>query len=299
MKILLIAIDQTYNFIVPLLEEDGHEVRLLTKCERIPLVHSPNSLAYILEQIAEFEPELIINGIASIFLYHLFFNDIYIGNTSASARLETHKWETRQKAQELGWKLPTVLEECDMNEMSTYNTLTYLKPKESNVHAEVWQIPANTNYNGTFPEDTEAYVEEAIDYVVGAICMFTISNGAYHITRTMANSVGDGDGSQKSMETGGPDWTQAYTIYDLPADLEAAFIAKCRTWLDYAVTLGGSYEGIIEAGITSSNEFYWFEQNSRPGNMTEAFKSGTVQDWLAGLTTDPTRSPPVRYKTET
>lgn len=298
MKILLIAIDQTYNFIVPLLEEDGHEVRLLTECERTPLVHSPNSLTYILEQIAEFEPELIINGIASIFLYHLFFNDIYIGNTSASARLETHKWETRQKAKELGWKLPTVLEECDMNEMSTYDNITYLKPKESDVHAEVWQVPANTNYNGNFPADTKAYVEEAIDYVVGAICMFTISNGAYHITRTMANSVGDGDGSQKNMETGGPDWTQAYTIYDLPADLEAAFIAKCRTWLDYAVTLGGSYEGIIEAGITSSNEFYWFEQNSRPGNMAEAFKSGTVQDWLAGLTTDPTRSPPVRYKTE-
>lgn len=297
MKILLIAIDQTYNFIVPLLEEDGHEVRLLTECEHIPLIHSLKSTTYILEQIAEFEPELVINAIATISDFAS-SNYTYIGNSRESTKLETHKWETRQKAKELGWKLPTVLEECDMNEMSTHNVLTYLKPKAPQGHAEAWQVPANTTYNDCFAPGIQAYVEEAIDYAVGAICMFTISNGSYHITRTMANSVGDGDGNHKSMG-GGADWTQSYTIYDLPSDLEAAFLAKCRTWLDYAVTLGGSYEGIIEAGITSSNEFYWFEQNSRPGNMTEAFKSGTVQDWLAGLTTDPTRSPPMRYKTET
>ena len=57
MKILLIAFDQTYDFIVPLLEEEGHEVRLLTKCERMPLIHSLKSTTYILEQIDEFEPE--------------------------------------------------------------------------------------------------------------------------------------------------------------------------------------------------------------------------------------------------
>ena len=64
MKILLIAFDQTYDFIVPLLEEEGHEVRLLTKCERVPLIHSLKSTTYILEQIDEFEPELVINAIA-------------------------------------------------------------------------------------------------------------------------------------------------------------------------------------------------------------------------------------------
>ncbi len=297
MKILLIAFDQTYDFIVPLLEEEGHEVRLLTKCERMPLIHSLKSTTYILEQIDEFEPELVINAIATI-SYLPSSDYTYIGNSPESAKLETHKWETRQKAEELGWKLPRVLEECKMNEMSTYDTITYLKPKAPSGHAQVWQVPANTTYNGYFPENTEAYVEEAIDYAVGAICFFTISNGLYHITRTMANSVGDGDGSHKSMD-GGADWTQSYRIYDLPEDLETAFLAKCRTWLDYAVTRGGSYEGIIEAGITSSNEFYWFEQNSRPANMAEAFKSGTAQDWLEGLSIDPSRSPPVRYKTET
>ena len=297
MKILLIALDQTYDFIVPLLENEGHEVRLLTRCERIPLIHSPKTQTYILEQIQKFDPDLVINAIASIFLPSS-SNYTYIGNTWASARLETHKWETRQKAEKLGWKLPTVLTECDMNAMPTYEFLTYLKPKGLTTHSSSFQVPADINYNGNFPANTQAYVEEEIDYAVGAICFFTISNGSYHITRTMANSVGEGDGNHKNMD-GGPDWTESYTIYDLPTELETAFLAKCRTWLDYAVTLGGSYEGIIEAGITSSNEFYWFEQNSRPGNMSEAFKSGTVQDWLEGLTTDPTKSPPVRYKTET
>ena len=297
MKILLIAFDHTYNFIVPFLEQDGHKVRLLTNCENIPLIHSPNTQTYILEQISQFKPDLVINAIASIFLPSS-SDYTYVGNTSASARLETHKWETRQKAKELGWKLPPVLEECDMNEMSTYGGLTYLKPKgSSNKHSEVFQVPANTTYNGIFPANTAGYVEEAINYVVGAICFFTISNGSYHITRTMANSVGDGDGSHKSID-GGSDWTQAYKIYDLPSDLETAFLAKCRTWLDYVVTLGGSYEGIIEAGVTFSNEFYWFEQNSRPANMAVAFKSGIIQDWLTSLTTDPTKAPVVRYKRE-
>ena len=134
MKILLIAFDQTYNFIVPLLEEEGHEVRLLTECERIPLIHSSKSPTYILEQIDEFEPELVINAIATISHLPSSSDYTYIGNTLGSARIETHKWETRQKAQELGWKLPTVLEECDMNEMSTYDTTTYLKPKTSEEH---------------------------------------------------------------------------------------------------------------------------------------------------------------------
>ena len=109
MKILLIAFDQTYDFIVPLLEEEGHEVRLLTKCERMPLIHSLKSTTYILEQIDEFEPELVINAIATI-SYLPSSDYTYIGNSPESAKLEKHKWETRQKAEELGWKLPRVLE---------------------------------------------------------------------------------------------------------------------------------------------------------------------------------------------
>jgi hypothetical protein len=293
MKIVLIALEQTYNFIVPLLEADGHEVRLLMKCGKLPLLYStPECVAHIVQQIAEFSPALVVNAIPSIFLPES-SNYTYIGNSALSARLETHKWDTRKKAEELGFLLPTVLEECSMNAMSTYPDVTYLKPKGSDTHSSAFQIPANTTYS--FPVDLSAYVEENLPHALAACCMFTISGGAYHITRTMSEV---GGGSEKGMNAGA-DWTQSYTLSDIPPAIEAEFLAKCRTWLDYAVTLGGNYEGIIEVAVTAANEFYWLEQNSRPSTYQEAFKSGTVQDWIDGLTTDPTKSPPTIYRTET
>jgi hypothetical protein len=114
MKILIAALDQTYNFVVTLLENDGHTVRLLTHCEGIPLMFgTPEAKAHVSQQITEFEPDLVINAIPSIVL-PTSSDYTYLGNTEASSRLETHKWETRQKAAELGWKLPVVLEECNL-----------------------------------------------------------------------------------------------------------------------------------------------------------------------------------------
>jgi len=296
LKVLLIAIKKTLDYTVPLLEAAGHDVRLLTHCRGIPLILAlPECKEYVLEQITDFAPDLVINAITNIVL-PTSSDYTYLGNSVASARLETHKWETRQKAASLGWSLPTVLEECTMDTMSSYSSTTYLKPKEDNLFAV--QVPANTTYNESFPLDTLAYVEESLDYVIGACCMFTISNGSYHITRTLGTSVGDGDGNEKSMESDG-DWTCCYTFSDLTDPALAAFLAKCVTWLDYAVTLGGNYSGIIEAGITASNEVFWFEQNSRPGTYAENFRSGTIQDWIDGLSTDPTKSPYTLYGTET
>jgi|TARA_R110000803_G_scaffold49504_2_gene102953 hypothetical protein len=293
MKILIIALDQTYNFTVPLLEADGHEVLLLTKCGKLPLLYStPRCKTYILEQLAEFEPSLIVNAIPSIFL-PTSSEYTYIGNSALSARLETHKWETRQKAEELGFLLPTVLEECSMNTMASYSETTYLKPKGSDTHSSSIQVPANTTY--TFPIDSAAYVEENLPHVLTACCRFTISGGAYHINRITGWT---GGGGSKGMNTGA-DWTDSYTVVEIPSAIEVEFLAKCRTWLDYAVTLGGNYEGFFETAVTAANEFYWLEHNSRPSTYQEAFKSGTVQDWLDGLTTDPTKSHPTRYKIET
>ena len=69
MKILIAALDQTYNFTVPLLEADGHEVRLLTHCYKLPLISgTPEGKAYVLQQITEFEPDLVINAVPSIVL---------------------------------------------------------------------------------------------------------------------------------------------------------------------------------------------------------------------------------------
>ena len=97
MKILIIALDQTYNFTVPLLEADGHEVLLLTHFDKIPLISgTPEGKAYVLEQIAEFQPDTVINAIPSIVL-PTSSDYTYLGNTEASSRLETHKWENLLK----------------------------------------------------------------------------------------------------------------------------------------------------------------------------------------------------------
>ena len=246
MKILIIALDQTYNFTVPLLEADGHEVLLLTHCYKIPLISgTPEGKAYVLEQIAEFQPATVINAIPSIVL-PTSSDYTYLGNTEASSRLETYKWETRQKAAELGWSLPTVLEECDLDAMSPQSGKTYLKPKGLSTLASAIQVPANTTY--TFPIDSAAYVEENLPHVLTACCRFTISGGAYHINRITGWT---GGGGSKGMNTGA-DWTDSYTVVEIPSAIEVEFLAKCRTWLDYAVTLGGNYEGFFETAVTAA-----------------------------------------------
>ena len=297
MKVLIAALDQTYNFTVPLLEAEGHEVVLLTHFDKLPLFFgTPECKAYVLQQITEFEPDTVINAVPSIVL-PTSSDYTYLGNTEASSRLETHKWETRQKAAELGWSLPTVLEECNLDTMSPQSGKTYLKPKGKSTLGSAIQVPANITHNDLLPANIPAFVEQDLDYDYAADCMFTVANGAYEITRIIGYSS-EGAGDEKLIEAG-PDWTGSYTLVTLPTAAEDAFIVKCRAWLDYVVTLGGNYSGNLGGGITSSNEIYWFEHNSRPPNYCAAFREGTVQDWLDGLTTDPTKAPYVLHSTET
>ena len=85
------------------------------------------------------------------------------------------------------------------------------------------------------------------------------------------------------------DWRRYYII-DLTDSQDAAFRSKCNTWLDYAVTLGGNYEGTLGGAITEDNTVVWFEQNSRPGTYNNGMLPGTIQDWIDGLTTDSAKS---------
>ena len=289
MKILIFALENTYEAMVPLLEEEGHEVRLFSKCNKIPLLlGTSEGKAYVSQQITEFAPDLVINAVPSIVL-PTSSDYTYLGNTTASARLETHKWETREKAAELGWSLPTVLEECDMTAMSTYDRTVYLKPKGLNPWNQAWKIAPGTTYNAEFPSGTPAYVEESVDYEVEAFCFFTVSNGSYSITRMIGCS---GYGHDKTMLSGS-DWRVGkgdLTHFELTEAQQAAWLPKCTAWLDYIVTLGGNYEGSIEGLINSSSEVYWMEQNSRPSTYNNGSIPGTIQDWLDSLTTDPSKS---------
>ena len=289
MKVLILALEDTYESMVPLLENEGHEVRLLSKCNKVPLLFGTSEgKEYVSQQITEFAPDTVINAIPSIVL-PTSSEYTYLGNTSASARLETHKWETREKAAQLGWNLPPVLEQCDMAAMSTYDRTVYLKPKGLNPWNQAWKVPPNTTYNDQLPSGVPGFVEESIDYEVEVFCFFTISNGSYSITRMLGCS---GYGHDKTM-TSHSDWRVGkgdLTHFELTDAQAAAWLPKCTAWLDYIVTLGGTYEGSIGGLIDSDNEVYWMEQNSRPFTYNNGSIPGSIQDWIDSLTTDPNKS---------
>jgi hypothetical protein len=290
MKILLVGMPTTFDYLVTPLTEAGHTVRLIdgTGQDFSLLTNATLAKDYILEQITAFVPDMVVNAITPVVL-PVSSDYTYVGNTAASAKLETHKWETRTKAGELGWSLPTVLEECNMNAVSNYDKTVYVKPKGDCQLRQIFKVPASTNnelHNLEMTADA-GYVEDSVDYEVEAWCFFTISNGSYSIIRTLGCT---GYGDDKLVDSTG-DWRQGdITLVDLTDAQRAAFITKCEAWLDYAVTLGGNYEGTLGGAITDDNTVYWFEQNSRPGTYNIGMLPGTVQDWIDGLTTDSTKS---------
>ena len=205
-----------------------------------------------------------------------------IGNTTASARLETHKWETRTKAQELGFLLPEVLEECTMDSVSTSHTETiFLKPKEG-FQACTYKIDPSRDdiawHNGEFPPNIPAYVERDLEHDVEGNCFFTMKDGEYKIQKVLGyTGTGEDKRVAKIFTVTGFEFTTLTTAQ------ETAFLSLCTTWLDYAKTLGGTYQGEICAGIKGT-DVYWFEQNSRRG-MHIPF-SGNSDNWLESLRSD-------------
>lgn len=297
MRILLIALETTYNYLVPLLENEGHTVKLMTQSSDEVFLYTgtqPERL-FVLDQISKFNPDLVVNALTMLIL-HPSDNYTYIGNTEESAFLETEKWDTRNQAQGLGWVLPPVLEECNMNAMSAQNRDVYLKAKNRNVFNQGFKVPANSTLNTTMPS-IAAYVEDLVNFEWQMMTQFTISQGSYSIRKIVGCTAGSSAGGDKLIESNG-NWKDYYTLFDLTEEQDALVRPKCEAWLAYAVTRGGNYEGFLEAGITADNTVYWLEQNSRPATNTLGFVSGTAQDWIEGLTIDPSRTPASLYETE-
>jgi len=297
MRILLIALETTYNYLVPLLENEGHTVKLMTQSSDEVFLYTgtQQERLFVLDQISKFNPDLVVNALTMLIL-HPSDNYTYIGNTEESAFLETEKWDTRNQAQGLGWVLPPVLEECNMNAMSTQNRDVYLKAKNRNVFNQGLKVPANSTLNTTMPS-IAAYVEDLVNFEWQIMAQFTISQGSYSIRKIVGCTAGSSAGGDKLIESNG-NWKDYYTLFDLTEEQDALVRPKCEAWLAYAVTRGGNYEGFLEAGITADNTVYWLEQNSRPATNTLGFVSGTAQDWIEGLTIDPSRTPASLYETE-
>lgn len=305
MRILLIALPDTLENKVAPLEEDGHTVKLITGRGDLtingegvyyPLFEGDDvAVAHSLREIDAFSPDLVINAISWLVLPPS-DDYTYCGNTAASARLETHRWETRAKAQELGWSLPTVIHECRMNEVPEYNKTVYVKEKYDSQVKQIFKHITNDAGNSSelFNRDMtnngltgDAYVEDSVDYAVEAWCYFTICNGSYSIVRSLA-ATGYGDDKLLGAVS---DWRLSQVrIYDLTESQSAAWLEKCNAWLTYAATLGGNYEGLIGGCITEDNEVFWFEHGGRPETYNSGALPGTIQDWIDSLTVDSTKA---------
>ncbi len=303
MRILLIGLPTTFDYLVPMFSDEGHIAKLITGDEETTLTSdegleyqvpvcgylprgTSEEVNYVTGVIDSFEPDIVVNGITNLFL-PTSSAYIYVGNTVESAQLETHKWATRVKAGTLGWLLPPLAEASTTSWTASTNTATtYLKPIDNFTCAATLKILPNTDAERDLVphvENYDCFVELSVDHAVEAWCTFTMCDGEYSIVRTLGCT---GAGNDKLLANLGNSWTTGITLVDLTSDQRTAFLTKCEAWLDYAKTLGGSYEGTIGGAITDTNEVYWFEQNSRPGMQNIGMLPSTATNWLNGLTTD-------------
>lgn len=285
MKIVIIGLSNTYESLVSVLEEAGHTVFLITdRSHPVGIEENTESTRnYVQGLISDFNPDLVVNGMHTLMLSDS-SDYTYIGNTQESANLETNKWDARIKAGELGWLLPPIVEECTFNTVTVKDRTTFVKPKYG--WEGVYKILRNEDpkQHKLFPKtDDEVYVEEAVECEVVACCHFTISNSSYQIIRIDGTNT---TGEQKRLDTIS-DWRLKSSIVPLTSLQHHEFEKHCKKWLDYAVTLGGNYEGNLMGALTKGNQgVYWFEQNSRlctgPGTYL-----GTADDWINSLIKTP------------
>jgi len=183
--VLIFSLPHSLTNLPEALEKIGHEV--VMENNRLRLYDG----VYPLKLIEEHKPSIIYNNLSMVQVPEGDY--LYIGNSVASARLENEKWETRWKAEEIGFKLPRVLEECTMNKINNFYTeAVYLKPKSVDKVQSAWKIPQGFQVKELGFKNHPAYVEENVKAEVAAKCRFTISNGSYQIEH-VSGRIYDGE----------------------------------------------------------------------------------------------------------
>lgn len=290
MKIVLIARKTTLDYLVPMFKEEGHEAFLITGHERttnpIQLLGTDEDKEYVEAFIGQIKPDYVVNAIPGLFIENK-TECILLQNTEASSNLELRKRDTKELAITKGFKeIPYLVWETDQFQKKDY--VQYIKPISG--PAETLKVPANTDPIEFLHRlgNTKYFIEGELEYDVEAWCFFTISNGQYSIIRHIGGT-GCGESklvnNDKHITAAVDDWRQGITLHDLTDDQKTLFLDKCTDWLDYAVTLGGNYEGCI-GGYIKDDDVYWSEQNSRPGMQNIGMLPGTAMDWLKGLESD-------------
>lgn len=292
MKIILIALTDTYDTLLPALKEKNHEYKLIDQysCPGRNIYYGgPGVVEWVQEEIRKFSPDIVINNMAGLLLPPS-SSYTYFGNSVLSSALEMNKWETRQQAESLdfGFLFPEVVLECNLDEMVYFPYTTFLKSKGNDTFCQAWKVTPDTDlkhHNHVLQHHEgikcPAFVEKKVDFEVEGYCQFRVTNGTYNIT-DIKGTYGDGGGYKTLQAT--TDWREDCCTIDISKKHRDAIEEVCSGWLDYASSFGGSYEGNIGSGITSDSEVYWFEHNSRH-TMYSTFQ-GDADDWLNSFITN-------------
>ena len=127
------------------------------------------------------------------------------------------------------------------------------------------------------------YLERFIpNMVMEAMACFTIGNGQWAIEHTQLMKGDEGKSARsKAM------WARDTTYQKLPANAQASFDAFASTWLAWAASKGGNYQGVLYGGIDSSNKVWYIECSARPTAPAVIPVLATAEQYLEGLKSDP------------
>jgi len=287
MKILLIGLPTTYDYLVPTLESEGHEVVYYDGMADFLYVAGGSQpvIDKLLNIIEVFQPTHVINACPKLVLPEGDY--IYLGNTIESARFETDKSYARGFVESCGWELPTVLTECLNTQINIEEPQTiYIKPKDATTNRTTFKIPTGGTLTDVLAlSPYEVIVEASQSYDVEAWAYFTMTDGQFSINRTIG-AIGYGD--DKLIGSTG-DWRNC-TLVELTEEQDTKYRQVCTALLEVLATKGGSFEGNIGGCISPDLSCYFFEVNCRPETYNTNTLPSTATNWVNSLIDDPSIS---------
>jgi len=200
----------------------------------------------------------------------------YIGLSEESAWLECRKWWTRQHIDELGVKLPKLLDKV--------TAPCVVKPIQTSGNNDSASIVLNQNHVdwvGRLLDVDPAfdyYIEEYISDNIETNVEFVVSGGKWSIYHHQ-QVMGEDDAKIAGNFT---HWTRFAGYKKLSGKNLEITLDNAKVILDWVATLGGDYLGQI-TGLIKDGEWYFCEINSRPEQSNSLPYFITGDEWLEAM----------------
>lgn len=220
---------------------------------------------------------------------HTYFHDKikYIGPSELAARLETDKLFSKEIANSVGVKTPSILKQGKYSDSDYGTNLTFPTIEKPSHH---WS-PAVNLFNEEDAKkaieiagakgDDEYFIEEYISDMIETNVFFVVANGEYKITHTQEII---GENLNKTIQQ--KVWYIGSYIKPLEPKVDLIVREQANIYLKEIAKMGGNYEGSFCGAYTSQGEWYFLELNARPDifNSTPTFMIG--DDYIKGMFED-------------